>query len=225
MDLVESDTAVEKNVEITEFVKRLFHETYGVEVDELYSNAELRQRIRNAVSKLRESYDKTLCDTDYSDDEIRKAYMIAYYPYYIEPARYIMKNFVMSALYDTVWDEYEDEDDTFFGYDTRDNWRDVCGYYLTNLGFFACGPCPELLGVVAALKENNFCDKVSVTTFDLEQGWFSYQRITRKFCEEIIPTVKICEEIMPIVKDYELTAASAETWIKISHIHTLLNRL
>ena len=187
MNLVERDKAVEKNLEIADFVKILFRETYGAEVDELYSNAELRQRIRNAVSKLRESYDKTLCDTNYDDDEIRKAYMIAYYPYFIEPARYIMENFVMRALDLTVI-EWEDD----YGYDIRDGWRDVRGYYPANLGFFACGPCPELLGVVAALKENHFCDKVTVTNFDLETGWFSYQGMTRKFCEEI----------MPIVEDY-----------------------
>ena len=135
---------VKDNVPISGLVKRIFRETYGVEDTELYRNAEASERFRNDVKKLRESYAKPFCDTDYNDYEIRKAYMIAYYPYYIEPARYVVENFVVP-----MFNEPE-------------------------LHFFACGPCPELYGTLLALRDKNFRGKIFVNTYDVESEWSLY---------------------------------------------------
>lgn len=147
------------NVPIANLVKKIFCETYGVEDDELYRNAELREQIRNAVGKLRESYCNPFCVTDYGDDEIRKAYMIAYYPYYIEPARYVVENFVAPQI----------------------SQREII-----KADFFASGSCPELLGTVVALKKMERCIQVSVQTYDSVSEWFPYQRMTFKLAEKFL---------------------------------------
>ena len=151
---------VYENVPIAGLVKKIFREVYGVEDDELYRNAELRERIRSAVKNLRDSYKNPVCVTNYSDDEIRNAYMIAYYPYYIMPACFVVENFVAPFM---------------------SRHETVC------LDFFASGPCPELLGTVLALKK--YCSRVKVQTYDSEQGWLPYQRLTFNYADNILPTV------------------------------------
>ena len=115
---------VKDNIPIMKLVKKIFRETYDVEDDELYRNFKLRGRIRDAVKILRLSYQSNVCVTDYSEEEIRKAYMIAYYPYYIEPARYVAEFYLKQNLPPS-----------------KGNWA-----------FFAGGPCPELFGVAQALS-------------------------------------------------------------------------
>lgn len=151
---------VKDNVPIQQLVKRIFRKTYGVEDNELYRDVGLRERIRNAVKSLRASYAKSFCDTDYSDKEIRKAYMISYYPYYIEPARYVMSNFVVPARYDLQ----------------------------LQLNFFACGPCPELYGALLALHDKACANRLSVKTYDAKFEWIYHQRMmTADLCKEILP--------------------------------------
>ena len=114
---------VQSHVEIAPLVKKIFRETYGVDDDELYRNAELRETIRGAVKSLRVSYDNNVCVTDYNAEENRKAYMIAYYPYFIAPARYVAKTCLKPNVSAT-----------------DGNWA-----------FFAGGSCPEMLGVAQAV--------------------------------------------------------------------------
>ncbi len=150
---------VKDDVPISPLVKRIFCETYGVEDDELYNNAELRETIRGAVKSLRTSYQNNVYVTDYGAEENRKAYMIAYYPYYIEPARYVVENFVAPQI----------------------SPREII-----KANFFASGPCPELLGTVAALKKMERCIQVDVQTYDPQPGWFPYQQMTFKLAEKLL---------------------------------------
>ena len=162
----ETALIVKNNVPIKNLVKKIFREVYGVEDDTLYQDGELRERIRNAVKILRGSYKPTDknsdCDSFYSYKDIRDAYMIAYCPYYIEPARYVMENLI---------DSYGD-----------------CSYGL-GLNFFACGPCPELYGTLLALRDKNFRGKVFINTYDAEKDWIRYQLffVTRNLREEFFP--------------------------------------
>lgn len=114
-------TRVQNHVPIAPLVKRIFREIYGVEDDTLYQNADLREEIRGAVKSLRFSYQNNVCVTDYGAEENRKAYMIAYYPYFIAPAAYVAANCIKPNISKS-----------------DGNWA-----------FFASGPCPELIGVVA----------------------------------------------------------------------------
>ena len=84
--------------------------------------------------------------------------MIAYYPYYIEPARYVVENFVAPTL----------------NLHSEDNCID----------FFAGGSCPETYGIFQALQ-NIFYDNADITIFDEENGWFPYQKTTWSLCSEI----------------------------------------
>ena len=104
---------------IEKLIKKIFRETYGVEVDELYRNAELCKEIRGAVKNLRLSYQQDICVTDYSAEKNRKAYMISYYPYFIAPASYVAETCLKKNLPPS-----------------KGNWA-----------FFAGGPCPELFGI------------------------------------------------------------------------------
>lgn len=114
---------LQSNVQIAPLVKRIFRETYGVEDDELYHNDELCKKISGAVKSLRLSYQNNVCVTDYGAEENRKAYMIAYYPYFIAPAAYVTANCLKPNISKSVG-----------------NWA-----------FFASGPCPELLGVAQSI--------------------------------------------------------------------------
>lgn len=147
------------DVPISPLVKRIFRETYGVDDDELYNNAELCETIRHTVKSLRVSYKNNVCVTDYGAEENRKAYMIAYYPYFIAPARYVVENFVAPQI----------------------SQRE-----LIKADFFASGPCPELLGTVAALKKMERCIQVDVQTYDPQPGWFPYQQMTFKLAEKLL---------------------------------------
>ena len=132
--------------------------------------SEMRDTIKGAIKTLRKSYrsGEKVCVTDYSDEEIRKAYMIAYYPYFFLAAEEIVK-------------------DIFNGIE-QDNQK-------LSFTYFACGPCPELYGTVRALKD--IADKnslknisVEVNAFDLQKGWFDpYFLITIEMCRELL-TVK-----------------------------------
>lgn len=139
-------------VPVAPLVKKIFCETYGVEDDTLYQNADLREEIRGAVKSLRFSYQNNVCVTDYSAEENRKAYMIAYYPYFIAPAAYVATTCLKPNISKS-----------------EGNWA-----------FFASGPCPELIGVAQSITP----PPQRVITLDLEEDWFPYQKLTRKFCEE-----------------------------------------
>ena len=71
--------------------QRVFEKTYGPSetMDGLLSFAETL-RVREAVQSLRQSYQlqhaDEACVSRYHTEENRKAYMLAYYPYYVEPA-------------------------------------------------------------------------------------------------------------------------------------------
>lgn len=146
--------------------QRVFEKTYGPSdtMDGLLSFAETL-RVREAVQSLRQSYQPQhadeACVSRYHTEENRKAYMLAYYPYYVEPACRVVRDYVIPAL---------QERQPF--------------YPVLNLAFFAGGPCPELYGTLKALRGAQFHDRTAVTILDWERGWKSEQRISWQLCKE-----------------------------------------
>ncbi len=151
--------------EFTKLVEYLFKETYGQNVEIFLQNGEKCQILQNAVKNLRFSYKPSgedSCDTGYNEEEIRKAYMIAYYPYYI------------SAAYELIKEKW-------FPRIANRGWK-------IKLDCLAGGPCPEIYGTVKALAESGKCKGVDVATYDLEKEWSPYQKITCKLCVESFST-------------------------------------
>lgn len=142
-----------------QFTERIFKETYGISSRALYfeTNYELRDKIREAVIALRISYDESLCTTPYNEDEIRKAYMIAYYPYYFYPAYQAMQKILEHV-------------------NLGEN---------PHILYLAGGPCPELYGTARALSEKNFNGQLTGIIFDAEAGWKDQQTLTFKLCKEM----------------------------------------
>ena len=148
--------------EITELVDYLFKETYGQSAENFLQDESQCKLIQKAVADLRWSYKPTDfysdCDTAYNESETRKAYMFAYYPYYISAAYKIVKeNFLPNA--ENVY-----------------------------VDCFAGGPCPEIYGTIKALSEKRKCKGVDIATYDLENDWARYQKITCKLCGESFET-------------------------------------
>lgn len=80
------------------FYQRIVAKTYGNSCDIRQLGEERMESIREAVRDLRQSYHGDVCDMRYSTDENRRAYMLAYYPNYIEPARHVVERYVIPAL-------------------------------------------------------------------------------------------------------------------------------
>ena len=87
---------------------RVFEKTYGPAVMPYgcLSDAETI-RVREAVQSLRQSYQpqyaNEACVSRYHTEENRKAYMLAYYPYYVEPACRVVRDYVIPALQERVF--------------------------------------------------------------------------------------------------------------------------
>ena len=145
---------------------RVFEKTYGPAVMPYgcLSDAETI-RVREAVQSLRQSYQpqyaNEACVSRYHTEENRKAYMLAYYPYYVEPACRVVRDYVIPALQE----------------------RQVF-YPVLNLAFFAGGPCPEMYGTLKALRGAQLHDRTAITILDWECGWESEQQISWQLCQE-----------------------------------------
>lgn len=148
------------------FTEEIFKLTYDKPSRALYYEEcyNLRDSIQDAVIKLRKSYlpdAHAACEPFYHDEDCRKAYMFAYYPYFINPMQAILGDIVLPNLK-----------------------LDKKLY----LDCFACGPCPELLATARALKnylpdEKNI--KINVWAYDNEKEWFPYLKITNYFCNKL----------------------------------------
>ena len=150
------------------FTEGIFKKTYGFSSTALYysERQEERKNIQDAVSTLRKSY-KTVnpdgaCPVYYHDDSVRRAYMVAYYPYYCIPMYNVVKDAIIPALMQ------------------RES---------LSLDYFACGPCPELHGSALAFGESQICKNLDVHAYDAEQGWSPFlKNTTQSLCNEILPT-------------------------------------
>ena len=148
--------------EITGLVNYLFKETYGQSAENFLQDSKICESIKKAIVEVRKSYDyysgNYNSKTNYDEKENRKAYMIAYYPYYI------------SAAYKIVQKIFSPNDANVY------------------VDCFAGGPCPEIYGTIKALFENKKCNGVDIATYDLENEWLPYQKITCKLCGESFET-------------------------------------
>lgn len=146
--------------------QRVFEKTYGLALAMNHCLGESDViRVREAVQSLRSGYllqaGQQACANRYHTAENRKAYMLAYYPYYVEPAFQIVRHYVIPAL------------------------RERQAFYpILNMAFFAGGPCPELYGTLKALKDARLHGRANITILDWESGWQPQQQISWQLCKE-----------------------------------------
>lgn len=191
------------------------HDPYGPLLDELCKrndndNEELfRESLRitqPAIRALRAAYRNCPSRADYSDPTTRAAYLIAYYPYYIEP------------LYHVLHQLPDDFAKTLFNYPKLR----AC--------FLGAGPAPEALGWLSFLHET--CpDVTSVTAylFDLHvDGWRTGQEITRYHLKEqywpgkeLILIPHACDMLGV---DF-INSQWADRAIKIAHLYVMQNSI
>ena len=111
-----------------DFMERVFQMTYGFKSTSLYYYPQTIIKIREALKNLRISFmtDHAQNDCLYDVDDSRKAYMFANYPYHIDPAYHIVREFVAPSI---------------------KNRKNI------NMHCFACGPGPEIYATIKAVSE------------------------------------------------------------------------
>lgn len=119
-------------------------------VESNFSNAAVD--MQKHVSRIRKLYKQPIgCTIPYDDADFRAAYLLAYFPYYIEPVCHVL--------------EATKIPDSFFTTDTL------------KAAFFGGGPCPEALGLAAYLRKRApRLARVEATVFDRQSGWNSVQQ-------------------------------------------------
>ena len=146
-----------------ELTEKIFRQTYGFPSENL--EGEELDKIRDAVIELRKSYASNVCTPLYHREEIRKAYMFAYYPYYIQPVYEVLTQiFRFKKMSETLA-----------------HWREKINPI--RLSYIAGGPCPEFYGTVMALKDRGFDNDIHAEIYDIEEGWRDFQNITLDLCK------------------------------------------
>ena len=108
--------------------EEIFSEIYGYPVCNLNENNS--RNIRDSIIKLRASYRSNEPITEYDKSSIRKAYMLAYYPNYMNLVYELVKLHIVDNL-------------------TNEARR-------IKVVFFAAGPGPEVSGVLKGLNDSKF---------------------------------------------------------------------
>lgn len=113
---------------------------------------------RDEVRNLRIAYRSCPCQVDYSAENTRAAYLLAYYPHYIEIV-YNELCKIHESCYPATWNE-----------------EAICGSFLGG------GPCPEIIGWLAFLQERfPNIRKVTAYVFDkYAESWKVSMSITQE---------------------------------------------
>lgn len=132
--------------------EKIFNKVYGYPTDEL--NVNNSKNIRESIIALRESYRTNTPITAYDEKQIRKAYMLAYYPNYMKLSYELSKKYIVEHLINN----------------TRINRIKVV--------FFAAGPAAEASGVLKALSDVGCSKRLDISILDLEKGWEEERKVT-----------------------------------------------
>ncbi len=110
------------------------------------------ERLRDIVKKIRKGYTSPFgIKFPYEQQSFQNGYLVAYFPYYIEPIYHVLKSVNLP-------------DELF----SKDNLQ---------VSFFGGGPCPEALGLAAYLREKApNLKSVDISIFDLENSWNTIQQ-------------------------------------------------
>lgn len=154
---------MEENDNIYEIILKRNYDLFSNELNE--TNA---REIKKHIKILRESYKSNVPITNYDEKNICKAYMLCYYPNYVEPIYILMKNYICKTI----------------------SKLNITKFQVTFLG---AGPGPEVYGCIKAIKENTTIKKIQCNLHDYEQNWQLQRDVTRELImklEGIYPNIK-----------------------------------
>ncbi len=189
------------------------HDPYGPMLEELCTRNDndseelFRESLRQTqpyVRALRAAYGHCPSTADYSQASMRAAYLLAYYPYYIEPLYYVLSRIPKEII------------------------KAAFGFSKLRACFLGCGPAPEVLGWISFLNDN--CPAVDSATaylFDcVVDGWRTGQEITQYHLkEQYWPGKKLT--FVPLQYDMLGNQLIESPWadraIKISHLYVMQN--
>ena len=137
--------------------EEIFSEIYGYPVCNLNENNS--RNIRDSIIKLRASYRSNEPITEYDKSSIRKAYMLAYYPNYMNLVYELVKLHIVDNL-------------------TNEARR-------IKVVFFAAGPGPEVSGVLKGLNDSKFNKRLDINILDLEKGWEKERKVTSNIIKKL----------------------------------------
>lgn len=137
--------------------EEIFSEIYGYPISNLNENNS--RNIRDSIIKLRSSYRSNEPITEYDKSAIRKAYMLAYYPNYMNLVYELVKLHIVDNL-------------------TNEARR-------VKLVFFAAGPAPEVSGVLKGLNDSKFNKRLEINILDLEKGWEKERKVTSNIIKKL----------------------------------------
>ena len=149
---------------LRELLNHIFCATFGQPLS-VASEQEL-EPIRDSIAKLRRCYKANTPESAYGNSSARQAYMLAYYPYYIQPAMKIFSEIILKEPKIAAANEL-------------------------NLSFMAGGPCSEAIGVTEALQRNGKKCPVNITILDRELGWKDQHDLTQRLCQHYQPEANI----------------------------------
>lgn len=129
----------------------IFSQVYGYSTN--FLDSKNSKNIRESILALRKSYQSNEPITAYDEKEIRKAYMLAYYPNYMNLAYELTKAYIIDDLINV-------------------NSRKI------KMVFFAAGPAPEVSGVLKVLNDLEYNKRLEVNILDLEKGWEDERKAT-----------------------------------------------
>ncbi len=127
-----------------------------------YFLAGLKLQVKELRSLLRGAF----ANIDYSDRFTRTAYMLAYFPFYIEPIYYVTKPYINKLL-------------------------ETCSSEI-NICFIGGGPLPELLGLSKSISSTNSVKKLNCNVLDE----FDYWVTEREYCTKVLLSDYYKEDII-----------------------------
>ncbi len=139
--------------------EEILYQVYGYKLDDL--NEKNSKNIKECIVELRKSYRNDTPITKYSQDDIRKAYMLAYYPNYAKLAYDITSKYILKHID-----------------------LEVLGKAL-NIVFWGAGPAAEVYGFCKALDNLKLNKRVRISISDLEKQWKEQREITKKLLRNL----------------------------------------
>lgn len=149
---------------LRELLNHIFCATFGQPL--VAASEQELEPIRDSIAKLRRCYKADTPESAYGNSSARQAYMLAYYPYYIQPAMKIFSEIILKE-------------------------PKIAAARELNLSFMAGGPCSEAIGVTEALQRNGKKCPVNITILDRELGWKDQHGLTQRLCQYYQPEARI----------------------------------
>lgn len=159
------------------------------------------QQQQSYVKKLRKAYRQSPCHVDFSDAGMRRAYMLAYYPYYIDPIYEVLESL-----------EPKDRKKTF-----ERQLLQVC--------FVGAGPAPEAVGLAAFIRDHcKQVKEINIHLLDLySEPWERELNLTlQQFIPAYWPGGQACARTWPFDLCRPINLLDADFYRMVGDSHVII---